>query len=108
MFGGVTAADGAWAAEWDTMNTEWFFAQCQAQEKPNFAPYVEGLANYYMIPSMRVPRLFVDPYVYIHGTPEQSVWTPNGDTTDVLIQMPRTRPAGSITTDTAFVKHSTH
>jgi hypothetical protein len=57
------------------------------------------MAKLFELNAQRPSRMFIDPYVYIHGSPDHSVWTPAGDSTDLMTIQPRNRPAGAITTE---------
>ena len=35
--------------------------------------------------SFDTPTLYVDPYIYVRGTPETSTWNPNGTVSDILV-----------------------
>jgi hypothetical protein len=66
------------------------------------------MAKLFELNAQRPSRMFIDPYVYIHGSPDHSVWTPAGDSTDLMTIQPRNRPAGAITNEQAFVGQTAH
>ena len=52
--------------------------------------------------------MFVDPYVYVRGTPEQSIWSATGGQENVVAVQPRNRPAGYIAQEQAYLGMQTH
>lgn len=91
------ADDGTWYSEFDTGFTHFFtgviYAHNHAVDAHLYRMYETSAF------SINTPQMFIDPYVYIRGTPEASVWTQHGLTTDVIAVQARNRPAGSTATD---------
>ena len=40
--------------------------------------------------------MYVDPYVYVRGAPESSIWNPDGTSTDLVAVIPRNKLAAQL------------
>lgn len=94
---------GGWYSTFDTGFTNFF-----QNAKNSAAAFVDNLSNCYrvdqlLVYSVNIPRVFVDPFVYIRGTPETSVWSTNGTTNNLVTIQPRNKISGMTAMQSAFI-----
>jgi hypothetical protein len=66
-------------------------------------PSIMRGVQFLVIHGTNAAKLYVDPYLYIRGAPEASIWNPDGSSTDLVMVIPRNKGFGQPTDSQSFV-----
>ena len=123
MFGGRMIKDGdyTWDSPHDTGPSIMFYIWLKSLGKiPPKIQYVTPATSSTVTASMfrgiqalhahslKPPAMFSDPYVYIRGAPEASIWNPDGTSSDLIMVVPRNKVPGQLVDVQSFMGTEGH